>query len=154
MSNYCAALCVRLVGQAMCFCSYCTVLYMKKAASHADEAVGRRPFVRPSIRMYASVSYFRQELYAYQPDFLLCVVVFTELAERFRNVDGLRVFFEVVENFVDVLLVHYFVEEIVDVYFRSRIDYRLYLVQQFVEVYSVEVGQVVKRDFAVDGLND
>jgi len=53
-----------------------------------------------------------------------------------------------------MLVIHNLVQEIVDIDFRSRINNRLYLVEQLSKFKALRLGQFIKCNFPVDGLNN
>ena len=53
-----------------------------------------------------------------------------------------------------MILVHHFVEEVVDIEFRTTIDNGLHLVEQFVEINTLGRGDVIEGDLTVYALDD
>ena len=61
---------------------------------------------------------------------------------------------EVVIDVVDMVLIHYLVQEVVDIQLRTTIHDGLHLVQEFLELQTLCRCNIIKRYLAVDGLND
>ena len=99
------------------------------------------------------VTHLGDELDPYEPDFLFRVVVLAQLLQGVIHILGFCLL-EVVEHFVDTLLIHDLDKEVVDVDLCARVDDGLDLVQQLVEVQTFRLGDVVQGNLSVNRLDD
>lgn len=98
------------------------------------------------------VGHLGYEFYANQAQFVVLILAF-EVLHGGLYIVGFALT-EVLEDLVNLVVVEYLLDEIVDVDLRSAIDDSLNLAQHIAELYVHGYGKVVEHQFLVDALYD
>ena len=122
----------------------------------AAKAVHNSPFIiiciyRQPDRLTVSVGHLGDELYPHKA-YLIFRTVLSQLVDCSLEIVGLRIP-EIIIYVIDMILVHHFFKEIVNIELGTGINNGLHLVKQIFKLYTLGIGNVIKSYLAVNALN-